>query len=555
MLIEHLQTKHLDLLGQLPKEQLAALLALETDQGVNADALGKRVQAILDEIDWTAHRKELGNMISTLLPIEQLVPECYADWRPIVSDAVSFIGTRLSSQRLIPKLIEQLLLAEDTTLEQRLILFIAKMPSLQKLGQVIARNRNLDPAFRSALSKLENEIRDVEPEQIKIIIQQQLGPLLKKHKVEIKNQIHAEASVCALQRFSWLNPASNKKEQGVFKVLKPQLKEYFKEEMELLLGLADFLESKKEQHTLTNVNLRAVFEDIRSLLEQELDSEQEMQNLKDAYRRYQNSNGIRIPQLITPLSAPGIIAMSFEAGKKITDAYANNKKLQRSLSTRIIEALIAHPLFATEEEAIFHADPHAGNLFVDETTHELILLDWALTERLDFEQRRKIILLISALILRDEKLIQNVIMELSDTDFSKDPQSKHKLQQQIKKFMTNLSLFRFPSVKDVLSLLDTIILDGIQFSRPLLIFRKVLLTLDGVLHDVYANVSIETDITQLVLEHLRDEMFGINLMQATRPRLQIPLTPTDTCSLIWSAQWYYLRNTLRASEQWFKLNR
>ncbi len=555
MLIKHLQTKQLDLLVQLPKEQLTALLALETNQDVSADALEKRIQAILDEIDWTTRRKELGNMISTLLPIEQLVPDCYADWRTIVSDAVSFIGTRLSSQRLIPKLIEQLLLAENTTLEQRLILFIAKMPSLQKLGQVIARNRNLDPAFRAALSKLENEIRDVEPEQIKFIIQQQLGPLLKKHKVEIKNQIHAEASVCALLRFNWLNPESNKKEQGVFKVLKPQLKEYFKEEMELLLGLADYLESKKEQHTLTNVNLRAVFENIRSLLEQELDSEQEMQNLKDACNRYQNINGIRIPKLITSLSAPGIIAMSFEAGKKITDAYANNKKQQRSLSTRIIDELIARPLFATEEEAIFHADPHAGNLFVDETTHELIILDWALTERLDFEQRRKIILLISALILRDDKLIQNVIMELSDTDYSKDPQSKHRLQQQIKKFMIQLALFRLPSVKDVLSLLDTIILDGIQFSRPLLIFRKVLLTLDGVLHDVYANISIETDITHLVLEHLRDEMLGINLVQATGPRLQIPLTPTDTCSLIWSAQWYYLRNSLRVSEQWFKLTR
>ncbi len=555
MLIEHLQTKYLDLLVQLPKKQLSALLALKTDSGVNTDTLKERVQAIFDEIDWIVHRKVLGNMISSLLPIEQLVPECYANWRPVVSDAVSFIGSRLSSQRLIPKLIEQLLLAKDTPLEQRLILFISKMPSLQKLGQVIARNRNLDTAFRTALSKLENEIRDVEPEQIKSIIQQQLGPLLKKYKVEIKNQIHAEASVCALLRFTWLNPESHKKEQGVFKVLKPKLKEYFKEEMELLLGLADFLESRKEQHALTKVNLRAIFEDIRSLLEQELDSEQEMQNLKDAYSRYQNIDGIRIPKLITTLSAPGIIPMSFEVGNKITDAYDNDKNQQQKLSTRIIEALIAHPLFGKEEETVFHADPHAGNLFVDETTHELIILDWALTERLDFEQRRKIILLISALVLRDEKLIQKVIMELSDTKFSEDANSKHKLQQQIKKFITQLSLFRLPSVKDVLLLLDTIILDGIQFSRPLLIFRKVLLTLDGVLHDVYPNVSIEIDITQLVLKHLRDEMFGINLMQATGPRFQIPLTPTDTCSLIWSAQWYHFRNSLRASEHLFKLIR
>ena len=151
------------------------------------------------------------------------------------------------------------MLADDVALEQRLITFIEQMPSLQKLGQIIARNRNLNPAFRTELTRLENEIRDVDPKQIKTEIEQRLGPTLGTYQVEIETFIHAEASVCALMRFSWVNPASTNKEEGIFKVLKPHLKDYFAEEMQILQGLADFFDTKRKNHVLAQINLRNVF--------------------------------------------------------------------------------------------------------------------------------------------------------------------------------------------------------------------------------------------------------------------------------------------------------
>lgn len=545
-----------NLLGEIRKllteKQAADLLTFVMQLESDVKKKQASLEKIIKHFDKQSWREQIGTLLEKQLPLEQLVPDCYANWRPIVTEAVVFIGSRLSSKRMIPKLIEQASLSDDTTLPQRLICFIAQMPSLQKLGQIIARNRNLTPELRQALMNLENGIHDVSPEEIHVLIEDRLGPLLKQYQVKIETQLHAEASVSALLRFSWLNPATENREQGVFKVIKPHINEHFNEEMDLLHDLAEHLDSKQDTHGLSRINLRTLFEDIRSLLRQELDSLQEQTNLSEAYNRYQAVKGIRIPAFIEPLSAPGITAMSYEQGIKVTAEFASKKSERNLLASRIVEALIAMPLFAVEEEAIFHADPHAGNLFVDENTHELILFDWALTERLDFEQRRKIILLISALTLRDGNLIKRVIMDISDTDFDKNTSRKEKLDAQIDEFLASLSLYRLPGMKDVLSLLDSLILSGIQFSRPLLIFRKVLLTLDGVLHDVAEDVVIEADITQLVLEHLRDEMFGINLLQQSKPRFQLPLTSTDTYALIWSAQWYYFRNSLRASEQIWK---
>ena len=535
----------------ITEQQASALLALMMQKNVAAGEMEAVIQNITDDVDWDSHSEQLGKLVSKILPIEQLVPDIYADWRPIIRDSVIFIGARLSSTRLIPKLIEQLMLPDDISLEQRVITFIAQMPSLQKLGQIIARNRNLNPEFRAELTRLENEIRDITPGQIKTEIEQLLGPTLETYKVEIEELIHAEASVCALMRFAWMD--SNNKQQGVFKVLKPHIKEYFTEEMEILQGLADFFDAKREDHVLVEVNLRDVFEDIRSLLEQELDSLNEQVNLKNAYTRYKSVTGVRVPGLIEEFSAPGLIAMTFEKGTKVTDAFSKKTSHRNELSCRMVEALIAIPLFASEDEAFFHADPHAGNLFVDEDTRELVIFDWALTERLTREQRQNIILLISAVMLRDEALIYNAITELSKNDFTADATRIETVRNQISQFINELSLYSIPGIKVVLSLIDELLLKGINFSTPLLIFRKVLLTLDGVLHDVADEVSIDTVLTQYVLENWTNEICGMNFLKQARPNFQLPLSNTDAFSLAWSAQWYCFRTGLKTSEQMLKL--
>ena len=88
-------------------------------------------------------------IVDGIVPVSRLVPEAYVKWRPPVRDAMMFVVARLSAARLAPKLLEQFELPENTPAETRLLRLIAKVPGLQKLGQVIARNQNLRPALRN----------------------------------------------------------------------------------------------------------------------------------------------------------------------------------------------------------------------------------------------------------------------------------------------------------------------------------------------------------------------------------------------------------------------
>src|SRR5579871_4772010 len=205
----------------LTPDQLRATLESILPKGTTEEKVGA-IEARLRSPYGQSVRDALARwIVDELVPIDALVPEAYFKWRPPVRDAMMFVVARLSPARLAPKLLEQLELPSETSAETRLLRLIAKVPGLQKLGQVIARNQHLRPALRNALARLENGIRDVKPEDIRFMVEKDLGQRLAKFQVEVAGKILSEASVSAVVRFTWKNPATGLRERGVFKVLKP----------------------------------------------------------------------------------------------------------------------------------------------------------------------------------------------------------------------------------------------------------------------------------------------------------------------------------------------
>src|SRR5205085_739057 len=136
----------------LPAELLLPLLS----PGMSTAERTKAIEAVLTARHGQRFRDELAERVLQFVPAEALVPQIYVRWRPLVHDAMRFMLSRLSTPRLAPKFAEQIELPLDTKPETRLLKLIAKVPGLQKLGQVLARNRHLPPALRRALSELEN---------------------------------------------------------------------------------------------------------------------------------------------------------------------------------------------------------------------------------------------------------------------------------------------------------------------------------------------------------------------------------------------------------------
>src|SRR5439155_15915732 len=88
---------------------------------------------------------------------------------------------------------------------------------------------------------------------------------------------------------------------------------------------------------------------------------------------------------------------------------------RRRVAEQLVESLVVVPLFSSTQDAIFHGDPHAGNLLYDNDSGELVILDWALRERLDREQRRHLALLFLMVSLRDPVGTSNEIVSLSQS--------------------------------------------------------------------------------------------------------------------------------------------
>jgi ubiquinone biosynthesis protein len=301
----------------------------------------------------------------------------------------------------------------ETPPEMRLLTLISRMPGLQKLGQVLARNRRLSPALRQALAELENGMSDATPAEIRAIVTEQLGPSMEQYAVKLDSAIFKEGSASAILRFTWRRPDGDR-ERGVFKVLKPYVPACFAEDMTLLQRLGEFLASPERGYEFEVSDLQEMLVEVRLLLEHELDFEREQKTLAEAQRIYRSSFGIRVPRLIGPLSTARVTAMSEESNVKVTDAFARSPIRRKRIPDQLIEALIAVPLFCRDDVAVFHADPHAGNLMYDETNRELILMDWALAERLSLELRRQLILLVVMMVLRNPEGVRQAIHALSD---------------------------------------------------------------------------------------------------------------------------------------------
>ncbi len=85
----------------LSDPRVAVFLQLPTAARTSALA------TILDSNEGKNFREEASQWIVEALSVRYLVPERYAEWRPVVREAMLYFGSHLSTPRLAPKLVER----------------------------------------------------------------------------------------------------------------------------------------------------------------------------------------------------------------------------------------------------------------------------------------------------------------------------------------------------------------------------------------------------------------------------------------------------------------
>ncbi|WP_425395653.1 AarF/UbiB family protein [Aeoliella sp.] len=412
--------------------------------------------------------------------LASVLPDEYVKFARPVADALVVFLEGLAEDRQNTILAEQAALPATVDISQRLAVLAKSCPVLHKLGQVLARDPMLAPELRTQLQQLESLPPSVDHSTIVAVLRSELGPL-ERLGVELVEPAIAEASVAVVVGYNQAGGRSA--ERGVFKLLKPGIEQRLAEELDLAAQVGAHLDQRCEELGIPALDYQETFDQVRDKLQWEVRLDQEQQNLRAASRLYSDEPRVHIPALYKHCT-PRVTAMEWLPGEKVTDHALDDVDARRSIAAVAVEMLIAKPMFSRDSEMLFHCDPHAGNLMQTDQGR-LGILDWSLVGRLTEEQRVALVQVVLAGVMLDPATVVEALERVATSVGDRE-----KLQAVAEESIRQIGRGVLPGLNWMVGMLDRAYQEAsLRLGPDLLLFRKTLHTLDGVLHDLHIDAE------------------------------------------------------------------
>jgi ubiquinone biosynthesis protein len=426
--------------------------------------------------------------------LAHLLPPAYASFaRPVKEGLVVFLsGLPAPAQEQI--LAGQAALPVDASVSERLGRLALSCPVLHKLGQVLARDQRLAPELRHELRQLESLPPTVGLDTIRAILADELGPL-ESLGITLLPPAIAEASVAVVIPYrDTRNPTVA---EGVFKILKPGIVDRMQLELDLLGQVGSYLDSRCDELSIPHLDYRETFDHVRDKLSVEVLLDQEQAHLAEAKAFFADEPEVHIPAVFEHCT-PRVTAMERIFGDKVTDHPLDATRDKHILAKLVTRALIAQPMFSATHRAMFHSDPHAGNLLY---THDgrLAILDWSLVGHLGEAERIAMgQIVLAAITLRSERIV--TLLEELDERRSVDHAA---LQGVVECWLRRIRRGQLPGLTWLVGLLDEATQTArLRVGADMMLFRKSLHTLEGVIGELGADdFSIEGSMLTEFVRH------------------------------------------------------
>ena len=172
--------------SELEPSQQSLILGLMEGPGSDGDPRPPRDELIarLKTVDWTPWRSRVLELLLHRSHVLEAVPDKARDWLPIVHDSLLFFLDHLGEERLLERILNQASVPEDAPRGEQVLQFLSQTPTLQKIGQIFARNPEVPPDLREALQVLENSLKTTSRDQVTEFIFQEIGPVtLEEYQV------------------------------------------------------------------------------------------------------------------------------------------------------------------------------------------------------------------------------------------------------------------------------------------------------------------------------------------------------------------------------------
>ena len=187
------------------------------------------------------------------------------------------------------------------------------------------------------------------------------------------------------------------------KILRPNIKKIFNEEIDALMLLAYFIESSiKKTKRLKLVEVVFLLKEITN---HEMDLRLEAAAAIEFSENTKNDLGFHVPKIYWNYTSESVLTLDWVEGISIKekDILEKNNINTEKLATDIIQHFLRHSV----RDGFFHADMHEGNLLID-NDGQIVPIDFGIMGRLDKLSKRYLAEILFGFIQRDYKKVAEI---------------------------------------------------------------------------------------------------------------------------------------------------
>lgn len=354
-------------------------------------------------------------------------------------------------------------------------------PTFVKIGQILSTRPDiLTPEVSAELSKLQDAVNPFPFDEVKCVIEQEFGEPLVEVFASIERVPLASASLSQVHK-----AILHTGQEVAVKVQRPGIRDCIKVDLEILQDLASFL----NQHTKYGeaYDFPAMIEELERTLNNELDFRKEGENADRFRQNFLPEDRAAVPDIRWIYTTERVLTMSLESGLRISEIDSLKKAGHdlNELGMRLAGCMVRQVL----DDGIFHADPHPGNILVqDDGT--IVFLDLGMVGRLSEARRQTLSEMFIGIATEDAHL---VVQAFADMDAMKQRVNLRKFESGVARLLDRYMSLPINQIHigDLLSEIFSLAYEyKIRIPGEFTLLAKVLITLQGVIERLDPDLNL-----------------------------------------------------------------
>lgn len=362
-------------------------------------------------------------------------------------------------------------------------------PTFVKIGQILSTRPDILPdEYIHELEKLQDSVKPEKYEDIKVIVEKELGKPIKDLFSNFDPYPIASASIAQVHLACTKNG-----EKVVLKIQRPNVKETMLNDISLLTRLTKIGKFVSQKHV---IDFQEMVDELGQTMKQELDFSSEVKNIERFHQNHEKVKYIICPKVYKEYTTSNILAMEYINGIKVnnidmlTKKGYNLKDIAKKLSNNYIKQIF--------KDGFFHADPHPGNLFICDK--RIAYIDFGMMGVLDKGMKNKLNDLLYAAATRDIEALTGAVLKIGIKKGEVHIKTLYSDIEEIynKYVQESLQDIDFPQLLDEMFHVSK--KNNIAMPKNMTLFLKGIMTIEGVV----AKLDPGMDIMDVAIPYIKE---------------------------------------------------